>query len=445
MAGSRLHVYVVHLVLLLITTTSVPIIALATNSAQDRVKALPDAPPLPSDMYAGYIHLSSNRSAYYVLFESQRTPATDPLVVWYQGGPGSSSLFGAFAEIGPLTFQRKPQSGGSGGVLSANPFAWNRVANLLFFETPPGVGFSIGSPQPDAPKYTDELTAQINHETLLRWFDRFPSFVSHRLVLAGESYAGHFVPQLASRIVKSSSNELNLSGFLLGNPCTDSVGCGNDDPTLFPYLRYHGFMPMDSTVPIASLAEYDPYDLLVDVCEAKLIKGTVLPFPHHPVLDALVKAVPPVDVCASDHLTSYLNRADVQRAIHVYNATTRWTPMKGSDYAMNYSGVTGIYHDLMNNTNLTLLVYSGTADSVVNFVQTQNIVEGFRRPRKGKGWTPWYVDYQQQQQLAGFSLEYDRVSFVTVNAAGHMVPMYQPAAAFTIFCKMFLNDTECAS
>jgi serine carboxypeptidase-like clade 2 len=55
---------------------------------------------------------------------------------------------------------------------SKNPYSWNNNANLLFLESPPGVGFSINND----PKYnyTDSQTAQDNMQAIKAWFDKFP-------------------------------------------------------------------------------------------------------------------------------------------------------------------------------------------------------------------------------------------------------------------------------
>ncbi|VDK27408.1 unnamed protein product [Anisakis simplex] len=77
--------------------------------------------------------------------ESQNDPKNDPLVLWFNGGPGCSSLGGLIEELGP--FYPNPD----GKTLFENRFSWNKFANVIFLESPRDVGFSYRSSdaQPD--------------------------------------------------------------------------------------------------------------------------------------------------------------------------------------------------------------------------------------------------------------------------------------------------------
>ena len=79
---------------------------------------------------------------HYYLQEAEAEPALRPLLLWLNGGPGTSSLYGAFTELGQLVFNRHSHVAGRVPRLFRNPSAWTQVANVLFFESPAGVGFS---------------------------------------------------------------------------------------------------------------------------------------------------------------------------------------------------------------------------------------------------------------------------------------------------------------
>lgn len=52
----------------------------------------------------------------------------------------------------------------------------------------------------------------------MRWLDRFPRYKNREIYLSGESYAGHYVPQLAKQIVDYNAHatrKINLKGFLV--------------------------------------------------------------------------------------------------------------------------------------------------------------------------------------------------------------------------------------
>ena len=64
-------------------------------------------------------------------------PTTAPVVIWLQGGPGSSSLFGMLELHGPIIV-RDDSSGNPTATM--NPDAWSRKANMLYIDNPTGAG-----------------------------------------------------------------------------------------------------------------------------------------------------------------------------------------------------------------------------------------------------------------------------------------------------------------
>ena len=145
-------------------------------------------------------------------------------------------------ENGPFLFEPNTSK------LHLNPYSWNNKANLLYVESPGGVGFSKGSRK----IYDDGNTAGDNLAALLAFFNKFPNLRDNEFYLTGESYSGIYVPYLAYEIVKynklpsSKGTRINLKGMMVGNACTEPKECydataqGN---SLYQYefLYNHGY------------------------------------------------------------------------------------------------------------------------------------------------------------------------------------------------------------
>ena len=74
--------------------------------SEEQVHQLPQMGVFDKDtfeVYSGFIDMTnSSRSIHYLLVESQNDSASDPLVIWTNGGPGCSSLLGFATENGPF-------------------------------------------------------------------------------------------------------------------------------------------------------------------------------------------------------------------------------------------------------------------------------------------------------------------------------------------------------
>eukprot|EP00658_Telonema_sp_P-2_P056506 TRINITY_DN44959_c0_g1_i1.p2 TRINITY_DN44959_c0_g1~~TRINITY_DN44959_c0_g1_i1.p2 ORF type:complete len:108 (+),score=42.50 TRINITY_DN44959_c0_g1_i1:207-530(+) len=96
---------------------------------------------MPSALFGGHITVdaTAGRAIYYMFAESQSNPSTDPLVLWLTGGPGCSGVMAMFTENGMFNIDFQT------GNPVVNPWSWNKKANVIYIESPAGVGFSYSN------------------------------------------------------------------------------------------------------------------------------------------------------------------------------------------------------------------------------------------------------------------------------------------------------------
>nr|KJB31551.1 hypothetical protein B456_005G196500 [Gossypium raimondii] len=299
----------------------------------DRISRLPGQPKVGFQQYAGYVTVDKRkqRALFYYFAEAEVDPASKPLVLWLNGGPGCSSLgVGAFSENGPF----RP----SGEVLVKNEYSWNREANMVYLEAPVGVGFSYSADDSSYEAVNDKITARDNLVFLQNWFLKFPQYKNRSLFITGESYAGHYIPQLAELMHQFNKKEklFNLKGIALGNPVLEFATDFNSRAEFFwshglisdstyklfttscNYSRYVSEYYRGNVSPICSRVMgqvstetsrfVDKYDVTLDVCISSVLSQSEI-LTTQQVGDT-------IDVCVEDETVNYLNRQDVQKALH---------------------------------------------------------------------------------------------------------------------------------
>ncbi|XP_020961994.1 putative serine carboxypeptidase-like 23 [Arachis ipaensis] len=161
--------------------------AITREQEEDRIRELPGQPRVGFSQFSGYVSVNKKhgRALFYWLTQSPSSPNNKPLLLWLNGGPGCSSVaYGASEEIGPFRINK------TGSSLYLNRFAWNTEANILFLESPAGVGFSYTNTSSDLLTSGDNRTAQDALIFLVKWMSRFPQYKYRDFYIAGESYAG---------------------------------------------------------------------------------------------------------------------------------------------------------------------------------------------------------------------------------------------------------------
>ena len=437
------------------------------------------------EVYSGYLKTKiEGDELYYIYMPSQNKDPNAPLLLWLNGGPGCSSLFGLLAEIGPVCEDNYA------GKYEINPYSWNKEINLLAIEQPAGVGFSKASD----PKFqwTDDLMAENLMVGIKDFLNEF-NLKQKDFYVSGESYAGVYIPYLAKYILNDqSSDKINLKGVLIGNGLTlfdvdverslveFSYWHGIISTKTFNLYKKHCLHEPDELHPEESKNElndgYFPRNVTHRCNEIRAIVGNRLegndiygiyrecPLPeeiyknkNHPLYDnfqntyrkTILKSLkqinkdknkklgeelePEIDVfpnrfCDDDlFLDKFLNLDKTKNKLHVDNSI-QWVQCSGK---INENYQLGNSFDFYKETmlkfpDLKVWVFSGTDDGILSTLGTMRWINKLNFTVEKK-WKQYYVD----KQVCGYAQKYkEGLVIVTVKGAGHMVPQDKRAASY---------------
>eukprot|EP00257_Ricinus_communis_P003060 XP_002514833.2 serine carboxypeptidase-like 20 [Ricinus communis] len=448
----------------------------------------------PSKHYSGYVNVTVNvnsrKNLFYYFVESERDATKDPVVLWLNGGPGCSSLDGFVYEHGPFDFEAGNQEGDL-PTLHLNQYSWSKVASVIYLDSPAGVGFSFAQ-NTSLYRTGDRKTASDTHRFLRQWFLQFPEFVSNPFYIAGESYAGVYVPTLAAEIVRGIKlgvrPVINFKGYLIGNPVTDYIFDGN---ALVPFAHGMGLVSDDIYQEAVAACNGTYYDAKTKECGTALDKvnnavdqlniydilepcyhgnglfgnarlpdsfrtlgkqirslpvrkrifGRAWPF-RAPVLQGLVLSWPQLlsnmnikVPCVNDEIaTAWLNNEEVRKAIHAGSDSEigRWELCTGKLQYWHDAGSMLQYHKNITSEGYRALIYSGDHDMCVPFTGTQAWTRSLHYKIVDE-WRPWMSSVGQ---LAGYLQGYEKnLTFLTIKGAGHTVPEYKPREALDFFSR----------
>ncbi|XP_038692282.1 serine carboxypeptidase-like 45 [Tripterygium wilfordii] len=419
-------------------------------SEANKILKLPGQPQVSFQQYAGYVTIDEKqqRALFYYFVEAETDPASKPLVLWLNGGPGCSSIgAGAFVEHGPF----KP----SKGVLLKNDYSWNKVANMLYLESPAGVGYSYSANKSFYNSVNDDITARDNLEFLNRWFTKFPEYKGRDFFITGESYGGHYVPQLAELIIQSKL-KFNLKGIAIGNPLLEF---NTDFNSVAEFWWSHGLISDSSYEMFNTVCNYsqirrqhqsgtltpgcsdvnrqvsreiskfvDAYDVTLDVCLPSIASQS------HRLNKGLYMGK--IDVCVEDETTTYLNQKDVLEALHArLVGVPQWTVCSDVlKYEMqNLEVPTLSVLGVLIKSGIRILVYSGDQDSVIPLTGTRGLVNGLAK-QLGLNTTVPYRVWFEGRQVGGWTQIYgDILSYATIRGASHEAPFSQPERSLVLF------------
>lgn len=448
------------------TLTSAALISAASAAyAPDLIESLPGwSGPLPTNQYSGYLNVSSTHLHYWFV-ESENSPSEDPVVLWLNGGPGCSSLDGFFYEHGPFEVDVNDYS-----KLVEREYRWNKNVNMLYIESPVGVGFSYSDTNDY--KCSDDRTANESRMAMEAFYGMFPEYKSNKFFITGESYGGIYVPTLAEAILNGELDGTytgaHLNGIAVGNGCTGTeIGiCGSGPQGIayeWEYLVSTSFVDNDlknkidvacdwkaaeeniegslspaciallndASLEIENVNTYNIYgDCVTSMCQAygsdnsySVRRDKVPEREPYSVksldsdgsdselqLTRILQSRGPAACIDSAAASGYLNNPDVMSAIHVRDPGFCWAvcnTAKGWTYSKTRKNLPrDTYPALV--ANMDVVVYNGDWDACVPYTDNEAWTEnmGFSKKSSWHAWT-YTSPAGNSNQVAGYAVNYD--------------------------------------
>lgn len=161
----------------------------------------------------GYVDVREKAHMFWWLQYSQAPQGYQkvPLIMWLQGGPGGSSTgFGNFGELGPYDTDLKPRN-----------TTWLSVASLLFVDNPVGAGYSYVDS--DDAFTTDVSMIAADMMVLLTSFFNNPAgknFQETPFYIFCESYGGKMTAAISKSLnqaISAGKIKVNFKGLALGD------------------------------------------------------------------------------------------------------------------------------------------------------------------------------------------------------------------------------------
>ncbi|VVA92516.1 unnamed protein product [Arabis nemorensis] len=417
---------------------------------KDLIKQLPGQPPVSFKQYGGYVAINetNGRFFYYYFVEAIKTNSSSPLVIWLNGGPGCSSLVGAYTEHGPFRIHS------DGKTLYRNSYSWNNEANVLYLESPAEVGFSYTNTPSDLENLGDKKTAEDNYVFLVKWLERFPEYKKKDFYIAGESYAGHYCLQLAQMIVHNRNQTfINLRGVLVGNPALDEKVEKNGH---YEYLLNHALISkeyfdnynkmcvnmtwsdkaiIDCSGAIDNIDDQTKHLDMYNIYAPRCLNSTLTSKPKKHT------TITKFDPCNLEYMTAYLNQAKVQEAMHANTTKLPYAWKLCSDSSDSWiekdklGSLIPTLKELISE-GVRVWLYNGDLDATVPHTSTMDVLQSMNLT-VDKIWRTWF----SEGEVGGYTEKYkEKITYATVRGAGHMVPTDQPIRAFTLFTSFIRNN-----
>ncbi|KAF4037907.1 Serine carboxypeptidase [Phytophthora infestans] len=397
---------------------------------------------------------------YYVYYQSSAKRKNVPVILWLSGGPGCSGLVALLFENGPCSFDDETDT------ISLNPYAWTGLANVVYLDQPKGTGYSNGERGITRPWSLDGAADDI-HEFLHQFYQQHPELRVSDFYIFGESFAGHYVPDLALRLIDDSSLP-TLKGIAIGNGVVSTTAWVESVIPFFKVNEY-GYDFLGSNE-IMFQTFRDNFESALSKCrEGNNLRHLPTEGASSDCSEALRSLTNFEGATSSSVCSLGRNAYDIRRECHQDDALqlcyrfSRLQAFVNTPAASSYFGEaphewklcsSGALQQLAEMDQLEesesnvaralergvrVLVYGGDADTVVNWMSQDLWTRALSWKHQAQFSSAAFNEQKYNGRSIGRVRSSHGLSFMKVYNAGHMVPHDQPAIAYEMV-RSFLHD-----
>ncbi|MED6226152.1 hypothetical protein PIB30_100669 [Stylosanthes scabra] len=397
--------------------------------------------PFPKEAHptkSGYLPVSTTSSSaiFYAFYEAQNSTISlsqTPLLIWLQGGLGTSSMIGNLYEVGPWLITQSL-------TLQPNSASWNRIFGLLFLDNPIGTGFSVASSPNEIP--TDQKgVAKHLFASITRFLQLDPVFKHRPIYLIGNSYGGKYVTSLGYYILKenarrlSGSQRVNLVGVVIGDGATEpvtQVATSADSGYYVGLINEKQKRELEKlqweAVRLERIGNWKEATDAVQIVWSKFQDMAGL----HSLFDYTMRkdSYPFYD----DWINQFMNKAEVKKALGVNESQVFNVHNDVVHAALSEDLAKSVKHmvEHLLRSGIQVLLYQGQYDLVGGPVQ----VEAWVKTLKWEG-IEEYLNAERKiwkvnGELAGYVQQWKSLTNVVVLGGGHLLPADQPLNAQTM-------------
>ena len=336
------------------------LVGFSSANTDSKIQFLKDKNPifLDESYYVGFLPIPNKGSMFFWLFESRDDPSTDPLIIWLGGAPGLSSQIDIFRGNGPYIMREN--------YVVSNPYSWNEVANVLYLDLPLGIGYSTGNSL-----YTNEEQISTDFYRFLQEFlDTFPQYKGRDLYIAGQAYAGHYIPEITLKIQKQGIN-MKFKGVAIGNGLYSAFN-QYSNLAQFVYnlgiIDYSTYSAAQRTLSVCtSLILRNMTSIAAVQCQIAFNKITGVPLKKFNPFDVRWNCPNPPLCYDFSPIENFLKQENVQKALGIFRSPTLYNQTVKDGLAFDMFGDnTGKLSEVVQS-GIDVLMYHGDQDFFFNW------------------------------------------------------------------------------